>query len=119
MSGITLHPEFGVNPSVVHCAACGKDYGVALLGRDDGTTIDAQGNPVALASVRAPVKYVGRPTAQELLVSVRQLARRVGSATVAQAGGIASITIDKPGKGSVVFHDGEPDPPDAPAQGVA
>jgi hypothetical protein len=80
--------------------------------------LEDDGSGDNLTSVRAPVKYVGRPTAQELLQSVRQLARRLGSATVAQAGGIGTITIDKPGKGSVVFHYGEPDPPDAPVQVV-
>ena len=30
---ITLSPKHGVNPSVLHCICCGKDYGVALLGK--------------------------------------------------------------------------------------
>lgn len=89
-----------------------------LILEDDGATVDAQGNPVSLASVRAPVKYVGRPTGQDLLQSCRQLARRLGSATVAQAGGIGIITIDKPGRGTIVFRDGDPDPGIAAAQAV-
>lgn len=30
---IILSPKHGVNPSVLHCICCGKDYGVALLGK--------------------------------------------------------------------------------------
>lgn len=30
---IELSPKHGVNPSVPHCVCCGKDYGVALLGK--------------------------------------------------------------------------------------
>lgn len=33
---ITLSPKYGVNPSVLHCTCCGKDYGVALLGKLKG-----------------------------------------------------------------------------------
>lgn len=33
---ITLSPKHGVNPSVLHCVCCGKDYGVALLGKLKG-----------------------------------------------------------------------------------
>lgn len=33
---ITLSPKHGVNPSVLHCICCGKDYGVALLGKMEG-----------------------------------------------------------------------------------
>lgn len=29
---ITLSPKHGVNPTVTRCIACGKDYGVALMG---------------------------------------------------------------------------------------
>ena len=29
---ITLSKEYGVNPSVMRCECCGKDYGVALFG---------------------------------------------------------------------------------------
>lgn len=29
--GIKLSPKHGVNPSVLHCICCGKDYGVAML----------------------------------------------------------------------------------------
>lgn len=89
-----------------------------LLLSDDGATVDAQGAPVVLDPVRAPVKYPGRPTAQQLLLSVRQLARRLGSATVAQAGGISFCSIDKPGRGTIVFRDGDPDPGIAAAQAV-
>lgn len=33
MSGsIRLHPTLGVNPRVMKCEKCGKDYGVAMLG---------------------------------------------------------------------------------------
>ena len=31
--GITLSPKHRLNPSVLHCECCGKDYGVVLLGR--------------------------------------------------------------------------------------
>nr|DAW35357.1 MAG TPA: SIR2 family protein [Caudoviricetes sp.] len=30
---ILLSEKHGVNPSVLHCICCGKDYGVALLGK--------------------------------------------------------------------------------------
>lgn len=30
---IQLSPKHGVNPSVLHCECCGKDYGVGLMGR--------------------------------------------------------------------------------------
>ena len=30
---IKLSPKHGINPSVLHCIACGKDYGVAMLGK--------------------------------------------------------------------------------------
>ena len=30
---IKLSPKHGVNPSVIHCMCCGKEYGVALLGK--------------------------------------------------------------------------------------
>lgn len=33
---ITLSPKHGVNPSVLHCICCGKDYGVAMLGKLKG-----------------------------------------------------------------------------------
>lgn len=33
---ITLSPKHGVNPSVTHCPICGKETGVALLGRLKG-----------------------------------------------------------------------------------
>ena len=36
MSRITLHPEFGLNPSVTICFWCGEADGVALLGRNGG-----------------------------------------------------------------------------------
>lgn len=31
--GVILSPKHGVNPSVARCVCCGKDYGVALLGK--------------------------------------------------------------------------------------
>lgn len=34
--GIKLSPKHGVNPSVLHCTCCGKDYGIALLGKLKG-----------------------------------------------------------------------------------
>lgn len=34
--GIKLSPKHGVNPSVLHCIACGKDYGIAMLGKLKG-----------------------------------------------------------------------------------
>lgn len=30
---ITLSPKHGVNPSILHCMCCGKEYGLAMLGR--------------------------------------------------------------------------------------
>ena len=30
---ITLSPKHGVNPSLLHCICCGKEYGVALMGK--------------------------------------------------------------------------------------
>lgn len=33
---ILLSPKHGANPSVLHCICCGKDYGVALLGKLKG-----------------------------------------------------------------------------------
>lgn len=35
-NSITLSPKHGVNPSVLHCICCGKDYGVAMLGKLKG-----------------------------------------------------------------------------------
>lgn len=35
-NSIKLSPKHGVNPSVLHCVCCGKDYGVALLGKLKG-----------------------------------------------------------------------------------
>ena len=35
-SSIKLSPKHGVNPSVLHCICCGKDYGVAMLGKLKG-----------------------------------------------------------------------------------
>ena len=29
---ITISKQFGVNPSVLHCECCGKDYGIAMFG---------------------------------------------------------------------------------------
>ena len=33
---IVLSPKHGVNPSVIRCICCGKEYGVALLGKLKG-----------------------------------------------------------------------------------
>lgn len=33
---IRLHPEYGVNPSMLQCFACGGDAGIALLGYNGG-----------------------------------------------------------------------------------
>jgi hypothetical protein len=33
---ILLSPKHGVNPSVLHCICCGKDYGIAMLGKLKG-----------------------------------------------------------------------------------
>lgn len=33
---ITLSPKHGVNPSLLRCICCGKDYGVAMLGKLKG-----------------------------------------------------------------------------------
>ena len=33
---IEISPKHGVNPSVLHCMCCGKEYGVALLGKLKG-----------------------------------------------------------------------------------
>lgn len=30
---ITLSPKHGVNPSITHCEVCGKEIGIALLGK--------------------------------------------------------------------------------------
>ena len=35
-NSITLSPKHGVNPSVLCCICCGKDYGVAMLGKLKG-----------------------------------------------------------------------------------
>lgn len=35
-NSITLSPKHGVNPSVLRCICCGKDYGVAMLGKLKG-----------------------------------------------------------------------------------
>lgn len=34
--GIKLSPKHGVNPSILHCICCGKEYGIAMLGRLKG-----------------------------------------------------------------------------------
>lgn len=33
---IKLSPKHGVNPSILHCICCGKDYGIAMLGKLKG-----------------------------------------------------------------------------------
>ena len=33
---IELSPKHGVNPSILHCECCGKDYGIAMFGRLKG-----------------------------------------------------------------------------------
>lgn len=33
---ITLSPKHGLNPSITHCEVCGKEIGIALLGRLKG-----------------------------------------------------------------------------------
>ena len=33
---IKLSPEHGLNPSITHCECCGKEIGIALLGRLKG-----------------------------------------------------------------------------------
>lgn len=33
---ITLSPKHGVNPSILHCMCCGKEYGIAMLGKLKG-----------------------------------------------------------------------------------
>ena len=33
---ILLSPKYGVNPSITHCECCGKEIGIALLGRLKG-----------------------------------------------------------------------------------
>ena len=33
---IVLSPKHGVNPSILHCECCGKDYGLAMFGRLKG-----------------------------------------------------------------------------------
>ena len=33
---IELSPKHGVNPSILHCECCGKDYGLAMFGRLEG-----------------------------------------------------------------------------------
>lgn len=35
-NSITLSSKYGVNPSVLRCICCGKDYGVAMLGKLKG-----------------------------------------------------------------------------------
>lgn len=35
-NSITLSPKHDVNPSVLRCICCGKDYGVAMLGKLKG-----------------------------------------------------------------------------------
>lgn len=32
-NSIKLSPKHGVNPSILHCVCCGKDYGIAMLGK--------------------------------------------------------------------------------------
>ena len=32
-NSIRLSPKHGINPSILHCICCGKDYGVAMLGK--------------------------------------------------------------------------------------
>lgn len=33
MSSIKVSPKHGVNPSILHCVCCGKEYGIAMLGK--------------------------------------------------------------------------------------
>ncbi len=35
-NSITLSPKHGVNPSILHCMCCGKEYGVGMLGKLKG-----------------------------------------------------------------------------------
>lgn len=35
-NSIKLSPKHGVNPSILHCVCCGKDYGIAMLGKLKG-----------------------------------------------------------------------------------
>jgi len=35
-NSITLSPKHGVNPSITHCECCGKELGLALLGKLKG-----------------------------------------------------------------------------------
>jgi len=35
-NSITLSPKYGVNPSITHCECCGKELGLALLGKLKG-----------------------------------------------------------------------------------
>ena len=32
-NSIRLSPKHGANPSILHCVCCGKDYGIAMLGK--------------------------------------------------------------------------------------
>lgn len=35
-NSIKLSPKHGVNPSLLHCVCCGKEYGIAMLGKLKG-----------------------------------------------------------------------------------
>ena len=44
--GITLSKKYGVNPSVLRCECCGKEYGIGMFGagikdRQTGETVEA------------------------------------------------------------------------------
>ena len=47
---INLSPKYGVNPSVLHCFICGKEIGLALLGKlkDDAEAPHDISNPSEL-----------------------------------------------------------------------
>lgn len=59
---IKLSPKHGVNPSLIKCPICGKEYGVALFGRLKG-------------DVEAPKEVTGEPCddCQKKFVSVIEI----------------------------------------------
>lgn len=64
-NSIALSPKYGVNPSIMHCFICGKETGLALLGKlkDDAEAPKDMTNPYELcdeckARIEAGNKFI-------------------------------------------------------------
>lgn len=115
MPELKLHPEKGVNPRLMSCTACGKEYGVVLLGAHDGTckcqdcgkrTIGSHTKCAACGSRN--VKDAGTldefsPVAGGLCLECEELAKKEHEeqAAVVAAGGIYFRCTDCGARGAI------------------